>query len=74
MAKWKMKDFKIESYRTGNQLRTGAEYAYKIIWEGKEIKRGFARKSDAIDFVRKLVKIQHEEIEKKGEKQNDYNR
>lgn len=66
MLKWKIKDFEIKSYRTGNQLRTGAKYAYKIIWEGKEIKRGFARKSDAIDFVRKLVKIQHEEIEKKG--------
>ena len=64
LKKWLIKDFKIKSYRTGNQLRTGAQLEYKIVWNDQEIKRGFARKSDALDFVKKLVRIQRECVDK----------
>lgn len=62
MTKWKAKDFEIKCYRTGNRLKNSAEYAYKIIWDGKEVKNGFIRKLDAINFIRKLVKIHNLQI------------
>lgn len=70
IKKWRIKDFDIKAYRTGSQLKSSAEWAYKIIWEGKEIKSGFSRKYDAVEFVKKLVKLQNAGVDKmKEEKQ-----
>lgn len=63
MIKWKIKDFEIKAYKTGNQLKNSAEWCYKIIWNGKEVKKGFSRKLDALNFVRKLVKVQNLKID-----------
>lgn len=63
IEKWKVKDFSIKAYRHGSRLRGGCEWLYEIIWNGKSIKDGFTRKADALNYVRKLVNIQHRGIE-----------
>lgn len=57
MTRYKVKDFSIEGYRTGSQLRGREnEYIYKIYWNGKDLGKQFATKRHAQDFVSKFVK------------------
>ena len=69
MSRVYVKDYAIQRYRTGSQLRGHEnECAYKVVRAdtGEDIKRGFGRREDARRWLSKTVRIANTLIAQRG--------
>lgn len=57
MEKIRCKDFEIKSFRIGSRIKGGAEYAYRVMYDGRTSDKVFYRKEDARKAISKAVRI-----------------